>query len=454
MQDLNIKLSTQDYAYNGTGISTGITVKQNDFGTYTLVFAGMDLTEADGAIIRFVLPDSGKTVVIDTAEIHSNTIRYALKNGIISHSGSVHGEISLYDGESRITTNTFAFTVVADIPSDGIEADNRFPVLDEKIIEVDALQATAEDQIEQIQELFAVADDVADNMQIVTDAKDVVLGAAATVNQQAGEVADRAAQVALDALQVREDKTTVSADKTDVIQKANVVSLNKEATDANVELTEDNVCLANAARDNAIAAKNETLATEQRVISLMSTDTKSHLFATIAERDAFEVTGTLRHCDRCSVIETRTDYIYDAHDTNDDGINPEWIPTSSWDALKTVAWEIISGKPNFSTVAFSGLYADLIGKPNRYEQFETVSVGWDYANSDKVIVTAPYNIEQIYNVTNGSIGLALSDSDLALPQNSKFSKDFNYMTKAAGALWQYTFLYDGSFYYWSRTVMA
>lgn len=149
--------------------------------------------------------------------------------------------------------------------------------------------------------------------------------------------------------------------------------------------------------------RQDTLAAEQRVIQLMSTDTKSYFFATIAERDA--ATG-IRQCDRCSVYETRADYIYDTQNIDGDEENPEWIKTSDWDALKSVAWDIITGKPDFAKVALSGKYADLIGIPNRYQSPLVLdgtgeTVVWNYSEGDTAVVTLteskPLEINGAYN---------------------------------------------------------
>lgn len=149
--------------------------------------------------------------------------------------------------------------------------------------------------------------------------------------------------------------------------------------------------------------RQDTLAAEQRVIQLMSTDTKSYFFATIAERDA--ATG-IRQCDRCSVYETRADYIYDTQNIDGDEENPEWIKTSDWDALKSVAWDIITGKPDFAKVALSGKYADLLGIPNRYQSPLVLdgtgeTVVWNYSEGDAAVVTLteskPLEINGAYN---------------------------------------------------------
>lgn len=157
---------------------------------------------------------------------------------------------------------------------------------------------------------------------------------------------------------------------------------------------------AKAHKDGAAAIEERVSEAEQRVIALMATDTRSYFFATLAERDAY---GGIRHCDRCSVLETRADYIYDTHDTDGDDVNPEWIKTSDWDALKTVAWSIITGKPDFAAVATSGSYDDLSDKPSWHRAPVVLdgtgeTVEWDYSLSDAAVVSL--DADKAINITN------------------------------------------------------
>lgn len=223
------------------------------------------------------------------------------------------------------------------------------------------------------------------------------------------------------------------------VSNANASSVNKDATDRNVSITEENKQATEQLKEEANSIKEETARLKQDVIELMSTDTKSYFFNTIAERDAFV---GIRYCDRCSVLETRADYIY----TN------EWVKTSDWDALKTVAWEIITGKPNFSTVATSGSYNDLSDKPNRYESFVTITDGiWDFSVSDKIILQDT-NLVSISNVYNGAVGTIISTLELDLPANSRKAVDYDYIQAETSEHYMYTFIFDGNNFHFTRTV--
>ena len=110
-------------------------------------------------------------------------------------------------------------------------------------------------------------------------------------------------------------------------------------------------------------------------------------------------------------------------------------------------------------VALSGSYDDLNDKPNRYDSFlilDSVSAYWDYSESDKAIVTITEPTElAIAGVYNGAVGCVMVyGSELILPLNSKKPKDvFSLVDLSEGGYYQYTFLFDGTNYNWSRTVM-
>jgi hypothetical protein len=189
-------------------------------------------------------------------------------------------------------------------------------------------------------------------------------------------------------------------------------------------------------KDEAAAIEERVSEAEQRVIALMATDTKSYFFATLAERDAYE---GFKHCDRCSVLETRADYIYDTRDTDGDTVNPEWIKTSDWDALKTVAWSIITGKPEFAAVATSGSYDDLSDKPAWHRAPVVLNgtgdtVLWDYSLSDAAVVTLTEDKEiEITNLYAGAEGViqVYGTGALLIPEEQQ-SATFGMLTPIEG----------------------
>lgn len=235
-------------------------------------------------------------------------------------------------------------------------------------------------------------------------------------------------------------------------EQAQSASLNKDATEQNKAVTLQKAQEVEQAKQEALTAKARCEELERRVVVLMSTDTRSYLFKTLLERDMH---NDFRHCDRCSVMETRADYIYDTLDIDGNEISPEWIQTSSWDSTGGVSWDMIEGKPIFSLVATTGDYNSLSNKPNLYRSFITLPNGnWDYSLSDKAVITVveptPINITNLYN---GAVGLIkVYGGELILPAGSKKSIDFDYITATGGGHYTYTFLYDGTSLCWSRTV--
>lgn len=221
-------------------------------------------------------------------------------------------------------------------------------------------------------------------------------------------------------------KNTAIEKATIAVNKAEQTASDKQITETNRELTTQNA-------QTAQEAMNQTIQAEQRVIQLMSTDTKSYFFATIAERDAAD---GIRDCDRCSVLETRADYIYDTHDLDGNDVNPEWIKTSEWDALKTVAWEIITGKPNFAAVATTGSFYDLVDAPAKFDapvvlDNTTDTITWNLNDSYNAVVTLtqpkPLTITNFYNGCVCSIHCYGSTLDFSDTAQYQLSANFGFL---------------------------
>lgn len=287
------------------------------------------------------------------------------------------------------------------------------------------------------------------------------------------ECADRAEEAGKSAEAARDEaQETADSIRTDVqglveqatqakntaVENANISTNNAEETEADrVEVAQSKTDIIQLKADTE-QIKQDTLLAEQRVIQLMSTDTKSYFFTTIAQRDA--ATG-IRNCDRCSVYETRADYIYDTENVDGDEQNPEWIKTSDWDALKSVAWDIITGKPNFATVATSGSYADLLDIPNRYNSPIVLDatadiITWDYRQSDTAVVTLTVDKTiSISNPYNGCVaciqcyGAQLDFSDETLYRKSA---TFDYIEPLEAEHIMYTLIYNAG--KWDVTAMV
>lgn len=76
---------------------------------------------------------------------------------------------------------------------------------------------------------------------------------------------------------------------------------------------------------------------------------------------------------------------------------------------------------------------------------------WDFQVTDRVTCASLPRLS-VSNVEAGDIGLALvTGAPPELPENSVRSADFDYVT---GTTYLYTFFYDGTTFYWNRTVYA
>lgn len=84
-------------------------------------------------------------------------------------------------------------------------------------------------------------------------------------------------------------------------------------------------------------------------------------------------------------------------------------------AIAAVTWSTLTGKPTFSTVATSGSYADLSGKPSLGTQM-SADTGWTANNTagDKTAALSSYSnglngtMVTALNVVSGGTGTALS----------------------------------------------
>ena len=245
--------------------------------------------------------------------------------------------------------------------------------------------------------------------------------------------------------------------KNTAIENANIAVNNAEETEQDRQEVVSNKATIETLKADTEAIKQEALQAEQRVIQLMSTDTKSYFFATLADRDAKE---GIRNCDRCSVYETRADYIYDTENVDGDDVNPEWIKTSDWDALKTVAWDIITGKPNFASIATSGSYRDLKDIPNRYNtplvlDSTADAVTWDYSAGDTAIVTLTASRPvQIDNYYNGCVAVIhVYGATLDFSDDTKYNRcaTFGYLEAIENEHMTYTLFRNGA--KWDVTAM-
>lgn len=298
------------------------------------------------------------------------------------------------------------------------------------------------------------------------------LDAADVIARQKAEIDQIAEQIVSDKADIEQSITTVSTAKQDTItaknealtakneaviakdtaaEQANSASLNKDKTDTNVTTTKQ---LAEQVGEDKtevseMVTESRALLEEQRkLIGLMPT---IYITQTIDEMRAI---ANPKEKDICFVLgNVQSAYMY--YTTAIDGTalsNPTWVWLTDIQ-LVAPSKDYLLNILQLATVATTGSYTDLINKPNRYESFATVDDGvWDYSAADKIKLTA--DLVSISNVYNGAVGLIQTDLNITLPENSKKAYDYDYMDLPTGGMYQYTFLYDGSYYNWSRTVIV
>lgn len=239
--------------------------------------------------------------------------------------------------------------------------------------------------------------------------------------------------------------------KDTAVEQANSASLNKDKTDTNVTTTKqlaEQVGTDKTEVSEMVTESRAILEEQRKLIGLMPT---IYITQTI---DEMRVIANPKEKDICFVLgDVQSAYMY--YTTAIDGTalsNPTWVWLTDIQ-LVAPSKDYLLNILQLATVATTGSYTDLINKPKRYESFVIVDDGvWDYSVSDKIKLTA--DLVSIGNVYNGAVGLIQTDLDITLPENSKKAYDYDYMDLPTGGMYQYTFLYDGSYYNWSRMVIA
>lgn len=239
--------------------------------------------------------------------------------------------------------------------------------------------------------------------------------------------------------------------KDTAVEQANAASLNKDKTDTNVTTTKqlaEQVGTDKTEVSEMVTESRAILEEQRKLIGLMPT---IYITQTIEEMRAI---ANPKEKDICFVLgDVQSAYMY--YTTAIDGTalsNPTWVWLTDIQLVAPTK-DYLLNILQLATVATTGSYTDLINKPKRYESFVIVDDGvWDYSAADKIKLTA--DLVSIGNVYNGAVGLIQTDLDITLPENSKKAYDYDYMDLPTGGMYQYTFLYDGSYYKWSRTVIV
>ena len=298
------------------------------------------------------------------------------------------------------------------------------------------------------------------------------LDAADVIARQKAEIDQIAEQITADKADIEQSVTTVSTAKQDTItakneavtakndaviakdtavEQANSASLNKDKTDTNVTTTKqlaEQVGEDKTEVSEMVTGSRALLEEQRKLIGLMPT---IYITQTIDEMRAI---ANPKEKDICFVLgDVQSAYMY--YTTAIDGTalsNPTWVWLTDIQ-LVAPSKDYLLNILQLATVATTGSYTDLINKPNRYESFVIVDDGvWDYSVADKIKLTA--DLVSISNVYNGAVGLIQTNLNITLPENSKKAYDYDYMDLPTGGMYQYTFLYDGGYYNWSRMVIV
>lgn len=315
-------------------------------------------------------------------------------------------------------------------------------------------------------------DSVEGQIATATSLSNKAIEAATTAENAKNTVGDTANQVSADKEVVLNAKSDILIAKQDTItakneavtakndaitakdtavEQANSASLNKDKTDTNVTTTKqlaEQVGTDKTEVSEMVTESRAILEEQRKLIGLMPT---IYITQTIEEMRAI---ANPKEKDICFVLgNVQSAYMY--YTTAIDGTalsNPTWVWLTDIQ-LVAPSKDYLLNILQLATVATTGSYNDLINKPKRYESFVIVDDGvWDYSSADKIKLTA--DLVSISNVYNGAVGLILTDLDITLPENSKKAYDYDYMDLPTGGMYQYTFLYDGSYYNWSRVVIA
>lgn len=330
----------------------------------------------------------------------------------------------------------------------------------------------AQTSVEAANAAIAAQTSVENKISVANTLQNKAIEAATTAENAKNTVVDTANQVSADKGIVLNAKSDILIAKQDTIaakneavsakndaitakdtavEQANSASLNKDKTDTNVTTAKQLAAQVGTDKTEVseMVVESRAILEEQRkLIGLMPT---IYIAQTIDEMRAI---ANPKEKDICFVLgDVQSAYMY--YTTAIDGTalsNPTWVWLTDIQ-LVAPSKDYLLNILQLATVATTGSYTDLINKPKRYESFVIVDDGvWDYSAADKIKLTA--DLVSIGNVYNGAVGLIQTDLDITLPENSKKAYDYDYMDLPTGGMYQYTFLYDGSYYNWSRTVIA
>lgn len=124
-------------------LDTALTLVRNDVKANVLhiQLAGVDDWSNVTGIIKYLRSDG--LCVIDDVAITNGYADHVVPVAALNVAGEVRCEVALLRDGVRATTNQIIFTVRADIDSDGVRADDRFPVLEKALEQIKSIDSEA-----------------------------------------------------------------------------------------------------------------------------------------------------------------------------------------------------------------------------------------------------------------------------------------------------------------------
>jgi hypothetical protein len=162
-QNFNITLDLKKQIAVASQIPTFI---QNDTSTLfiTLVDNGKayDFASADRYVINMKRPDGKIITGLATYDTETQKIKYNFGSTEMELAGNLEVSISLFLGESRISTRPFMVRILKDY-EEGIPSEEGYSALQELFIEVDTVKSTAQEKAQYAQESGDYARAIRDN---------------------------------------------------------------------------------------------------------------------------------------------------------------------------------------------------------------------------------------------------------------------------------------------------
>jgi hypothetical protein len=162
-QNFNITLDLKKQIAVASQIPTFI---QNDTSTLfiTLMDNGKayDFASADRYVINLKRPDGKIITGLATYDTETQKIKYNFGSTEMELAGNLEVSISLFLGESRISTRPFMVRILKDY-EEGIPSEEGYSVLQELFIEVDTVKSTAQEKAQYAQESGDYARAIRDN---------------------------------------------------------------------------------------------------------------------------------------------------------------------------------------------------------------------------------------------------------------------------------------------------